>query len=80
LSACKKAEEDEALIIRVYNLSADPQQGTVTLFQHIRDVKIVNLNEQENQNLHISDLNIENNQFSFQIDGFKIATFKVFFE
>jgi len=80
LSACKKAEEEDALIIRIYNLSADPQQGTVTLFQRIQNVRIVNLDEQEIQDPHVSDLHIESNRFSFQIDGFKIVTFKVFFE
>jgi len=80
LSACKKAEEEEALIIRLYNFSADTQQGTITLFQTIQNIKIVNLNEQEILDSHISDLHIENHQFSFQIDGFKIATFKVFFQ
>ncbi|NVM54471.1 MAG: hypothetical protein HWN66_12275, partial [Candidatus Helarchaeota archaeon] len=78
LSACKKAEEDSALIIRLYNSSQSPTKGTLKLHQAIQDVKIVNLDEQEVNDAQITDIQIKNNQFTFQIIGAKIATFKIF--
>jgi len=79
LSACKKAEEDSTLILRVFNLSAESSLGIITLSKPIQTVKLVNLDEHELEDHHISELKIEKESFSFKIDGFKIATFKIFF-
>jgi len=79
LSACKKAEEDSALILRVYNLSPKSSMGTITLCKSIQTVKVVNLDEHEIEDQHFSKVQIEKDQFSFQIDGFKIVTFKILF-
>ncbi|HUX98798.1 MAG TPA: glycoside hydrolase family 38 C-terminal domain-containing protein [Candidatus Deferrimicrobium sp.] len=77
LSACKKAENDLALIIRVYNLSRFACKGTIKLFHAIEKVKTVNLDEKEVEDTQISDIQIDKNQLNFQILGLKIATFKI---
>lgn len=80
LSACKKAEEEEALIVRIYNLSKRAETGKITLFQPVKSVKIVNLDETEVNDLQITDLKLNKTQVHFQISGSKIATFKIDFK
>ncbi len=77
LSACKKAEQDEAFILRIYNLASTSSKGKVMLFREIQDVEIVNLDEQKIQDPHITNLQFNKNQLTFQISGFKIGTFKI---
>ncbi|MHA1264421.1 MAG: alpha-mannosidase [Candidatus Helarchaeota archaeon] len=77
LSACKKAENEDALIVRVYNLSAQSCTGKIQLFTEIDKVKIVNLEEREIIDPQIINLQIDRNMFHFQIPGYKISTFKI---
>jgi len=46
LSAVKRAEAGDALIVRLYNPSDDPVEATITLAQAIRDAAFVGLDEQ----------------------------------
>ncbi|MHA1358350.1 MAG: alpha-mannosidase [Candidatus Helarchaeota archaeon] len=80
LSACKKAENESALILRVYNLSNIVSKGTIKLPKVIKDVKMVNMDEKELEEKGISDLNINNDILTFQIRGYKIGTFKIYME
>ncbi len=77
LSACKKAENASALILRIYNLATTPCKGIIKLFRSIKQVTTVNLDETEIQDPQVTNLLIEKNQFSFQISGCKIASFKI---
>lgn len=77
LSACKKAEEDSALIVRIYNISPSPCTGRIKLFRSIQEIKVVNMDEKEINDTQITDISLNNEQFSFQIVGSKIATFKI---
>nr|MDO8080178.1 glycoside hydrolase family 38 C-terminal domain-containing protein [Candidatus Freyarchaeota archaeon] len=47
LSAVKKAEREEALIIRIYNTGKKVQNATLTLYKPVRSAKIINLNEED---------------------------------
>ena len=79
LSSCKRAEEDEALIIRIYNQSISPTKGTMKFYQAILDVKIVNMDEQDVKDSQITNIKVKDSQLAFQIVGNKIATFKIYF-
>jgi mannosylglycerate hydrolase len=77
LSACKKAEEGAALVLRVYNSSKTTSTGTIKLFRNIRAVETINMDEKSMAKSSVNNLNIDKNQFTFQIDGAKIVTFKI---
>ncbi len=46
ITAIKKAEHEEALIVRCYNASDDTVTGAIKLFQPIKGAKLTNLNEE----------------------------------
>ncbi len=77
LSACKRAEESSALILRVCNLSTKMLEGSIKLFRDIREVETVNMDERALKKSAVSNLNIHKNQFTFQIEGSKMVTFKI---
>ena len=83
LSALKKSEEGDFLIIRVYNLASSLQKAKIVLFRNfnIKDVNIVNfLEENPGNNIKAKILHFKNNIIEFEIDANVIATFKLKFE
>lgn len=55
LSAVKRSEAGDALIVRFYNPLADTVQAHVRLFRPIRNAQLVNLNEEVQSHLHVDD-------------------------
>jgi alpha-mannosidase len=53
LSAVKRSEGGEALIVRFYNPAADAVQATVTLFRPLNAAQLVNLNEEPQSDLPV---------------------------
>ena len=51
VTAIKKAESDEALIVRCYNASDDEVSGELQVFQPIRKAELSNLNEEAQEEL-----------------------------
>ena len=51
LSAVKRSEQGDRLIVRFYNPTAVPVQATVRLFRPIRSAQVVNLNEEPQEEL-----------------------------
>ncbi len=47
VSAVKRAEDEDALVVRVYNPLDSAVRGELILAQPFRDVRLVNLNEDE---------------------------------
>jgi len=82
LSALKKAEIGDYLIIRVYNLSSIPQKAKLTFYKKIliRDVKIVNfLEEIPKQEIKANIDEFDKNIMNITLEAHVIATFKIDF-
>ena len=80
LSALKKSETGDYLILRVYNISSIPQKAKITFFKELslKSVKIVNLLEEEPKNeIKASVINYTKNELNFSLEPHVIATFKI---
>jgi alpha-mannosidase len=55
LSAVKRSERGDALIVRFYNPTAETVQATVALFRPIRVAQLVNLNEEPQADLPVDE-------------------------
>ncbi|MBY8985568.1 MAG: hypothetical protein KGD65_10890, partial [Candidatus Lokiarchaeota archaeon] len=80
LSALKKSETGDYLILRVYNISSIPQKAKITFFKELslKSVKIVNLLEEEPKNeIKASVISYTKNELNFSLEPHVIATFKI---
>ena len=64
--------EKNAIIIRVYNASGNKTTGKIELCMDIKNAEETNLNEET-----IASVNTDKNSVSFDIDAWKIKTFKI---
>jgi len=70
LSAVKRSEAGDALIVRFYNPVAETVQARVRLFKSIRRAQLVNLNEEFQ-----ADLGIDNDGgLTFPVKGKQVCT------
>ncbi|MGB9595758.1 MAG: alpha-mannosidase [Candidatus Poribacteria bacterium] len=74
VSAIKKAENDSAMIIRLFNISDRQIIAKLTTFQPIKKATIVNMLEE-----HLEDLKASENSLSFNIKCNQIITLKIIF-
>lgn len=72
LSAVKKCESRDTLIVRVYNPYPDSVRGTLTAFRPLRGACITNLNEERQETLLVSG-----NSLSIACDAYKILTLEL---
>ena len=82
LSALKKAEEGNYLILRVYNISSIPQKAVLTFFKNIsiKTVKIVNLLEEPPKNeIKAKIVSYSENVLNISLEPHVIVTFKIEF-
>ncbi len=80
LSALKKAEEGNYLVLRVYNISSVPQRARLTFFKKfsIKSVKIVNFLEEEPQGEIKAKIESWNeNELNISLEPHVIVTFKI---
>jgi alpha-mannosidase len=80
LSALKKSEEGNYLILRVFNISSNTQKAKLSFFKDISitDVKIVNLLEEEPKNeIKAQIISYIENELVILLDPHVIATFKI---
>ncbi|MFW9875489.1 MAG: glycosyl hydrolase-related protein, partial [Candidatus Thorarchaeota archaeon] len=83
LSALKKSEEGDYLIIRLYNISSTSQLVTLTFFDKIsiKDVNIVNFLEEAPEHEIKAKINsFNNNILEIVLEPHIIATFQINFE
>ncbi|MBU2574369.1 MAG: alpha-mannosidase, partial [Elusimicrobia bacterium] len=73
LSAVKKSERNESIIIRVFNPAKKTISETLTLFKNVKKAKLVNLNEEPIRNLAVSGKKIR-----FRIKSRQILTIEAF--
>ena len=80
LSALKKSEKGDYLIIRVFNISSSSQKATLTFFDKIsiNDVKLVNLLEEAPEREIKAKINsFNNNLLEIALEPHVIATFNI---
>jgi mannosylglycerate hydrolase len=77
ISALKKANREDAVIVRVFNPSAQSVETEIQWMKKIRGLESVNLNE---ETIHSEDSPlVDGNKFKVHIGAKKIATYKVKF-
>lgn len=76
VSAIKKAEEGQGLIIRLHNTEDHEVEAEVSLFKPFDRASLVNLNEEERRELPVDD----EGKVSLPVRGKGIVTFKFEFE
>ncbi|MHA1263541.1 MAG: glycosyl hydrolase-related protein [Candidatus Freyarchaeota archaeon] len=76
LSAVKKAEKEDALVIRIYNTGKTAQNAALKLYRPVRSASLINLKEDE-----IAEqipLSVDGNKLTLkQIPPRKIVTLKL---
>ncbi|NVM16812.1 MAG: hypothetical protein HWN80_03790 [Candidatus Lokiarchaeota archaeon] len=80
LSALKKSEEGDELVVRCYNISSKTQETIIKFcdFIEILDAKIVNFLEEEPQNEIKADIkSVDKNSILLEIEPHVIATVKI---
>jgi alpha-mannosidase len=70
LSAVKRAERGDALILRFYNPTAEAVGASVTLFRPIRTAQLVNLNEEPQADLPVD----AQGRVSLEVGGKRVCT------
>ena len=74
LSAVKKADCDDALIVRLYNPLTVAVTGGIELFKNVKKAELVNLNEETK-----GDAKFAGNKVTLDVEAKKIVTCKVYF-
>jgi mannosylglycerate hydrolase len=77
MTACKKAEKINAIIIRIVNLSDKPQQDLIDLMWQFNKVAIANLNEDTPVQPIKASAALKGNQLEIKLEPFVIATIKL---
>ncbi len=83
LSAIKKAEEGDFLVIRLYNISSDPQKAILIFYKKIliKNSEIVNLLEEKPKNEIKAKINeYHQNELNITLEPHVLATFKIEFD
>lgn len=75
ITAVKKAENEDALVIRLYNISDGQVTGNLKTFQQIGKVMMTNLLEEPLEEIPVSDRSIV-----FPVKGHQIVSLKLWFE
>jgi alpha-mannosidase len=76
VSAVKKAEADDDLIVRLYEASGKTTRATLTLFRNPKQVKSVNMMEEKDKEFEKS-LIVEDNKIKVRVGPFEIVTIKI---
>ncbi|MFQ6042091.1 MAG: glycosyl hydrolase-related protein [Candidatus Poribacteria bacterium] len=73
VSAIKKAEEEEALIVRLYNVSDRQARGKLKAFTRIEKAMMTNLLEES-----VAEIQVDENSIQFPVNAHQIVTLKLF--
>ncbi|SHE41180.1 alpha-mannosidase [Caldanaerobius fijiensis DSM 17918] len=72
IEAVKKAEDDEDLIVRLYESTGSGVKARIYFDFAVKEVKLVNLLEE-----HLADVDVKNNSVELEFKPFEIHTLKV---
>ncbi len=75
VSAIKKAEKSEALIVRFYNTTDKEVEGKIKIYKDVKRVDLVNMNEEDVAQLELAS----DNTVALEVRPFQIVTLKFTF-
>jgi len=75
LTGLKKAGDGDGMIIRFYEASGNETQATVTLFEKPKDVTVVNLIEERDEEFN-KKFSLEGNKIKLKLKPFEVVTLK----
>ncbi len=78
LSALKKAEDGDEMILRFYETNGEETDAEITLFKEPKAVRAVNLLEEEDEEVK-KELRIEGERIELTVNPFEIVTLRVEF-
>ncbi|MGB9596984.1 MAG: glycosyl hydrolase-related protein, partial [Candidatus Poribacteria bacterium] len=77
VSALKRSEFGNGLIIRLYNITDRTVDGIIRTYKNVKSAKLTNLNEEE---LPYGDIKInDDGSIRLQVDSYEIKTIELFF-
>ena len=79
MTALKKAENDDALIVRVLNLADDAQTDKIEFCMPVQEATIVNLNEEVAVNPIKAEVSVVENIVDIALEPHVLATLKMKF-
>lgn len=78
LSALKRAEKADGVILRFYETKGEETDTEVTLFREPKEVKVVNMLEEEDESV-VKELRQEGKRITLTVNPFEIVTLKLKF-
>ena len=78
LSALKRAEDEDGVILRFYETKGRETDTEITLFREPEEVKVVNMLEEEDEEV-AKELKQEGKRIILTVNPFEIVTLKVEF-
>ena len=76
LSTLKRAEDEDAVILRFYETKGRETDTEITLFREPKEVKVVNMLEEEDEEV-AKELKQEGKRIALTINPFEIVTLKI---
>ena len=76
LSAMKKSDDGNGVILRFYETQGEKTKATITLYKKPKSVKYVNILEQEDKNIK-NALNIKDNKIILDVNAFEIICLEI---
>jgi alpha-mannosidase len=73
ISAVKKAEQGEAIVVRLYNISSEEVRGRLQTFKPLNGAERVNLLEEPIEMLHVQGDSVE-----FGVNRHQVVTLKLY--
>ena len=78
LSALKRAEDEDGVILRFYETKGRETDTEITLFREPKEVKVVNMLEEEDESV-VKELRQEGKRIALMVNSFEIVTLKAEF-
>jgi mannosylglycerate hydrolase len=79
ISAIKKSEYDDSLIVRVVNMASTKEKGILSLFKQVKECAIVNLNEESAPILNNATIKTQGQKIEMELNPHVILTIKIKF-
>ena len=76
LSALKKAEDGDEVILRFYETKGEETDAKITLFKELNEVRVVNMLEEEDEGVK-KELKYEGKKIELTLNPFEIVTLKL---
>ncbi|AEA47004.1 alpha-mannosidase [Archaeoglobus veneficus] len=76
LTALKRAEDGNGVILRFYEASGTETEATITLFREPKEVEVVNMIEEKDEEFD-KDVKVEGNKIFLELNPFEVVTLRL---